>query len=110
MFSAVSLFFSLLEVHLDGSGRRLLYLGDCVAADVAAPFFLHIFPKDPAGLPEHRRQYGFVNLDFDFYEQGFLVDGRCAAERTLPDYPVSFIRTGQDAGEKLLWIEYARLP
>ena len=68
----------------------------CSAADVQAPFFLHIIPKDVEDLPANRRQYGFDNLDFHYGGNAALAfGGRCIAKRTLPDYPITRIRTGQ---------------
>ena len=57
----------------------------CSAADVQAPFFLHIIPKDVEDLPANRRQYGFDNLDFHYggkrrsgpLAAGALRSGRC---------------------------------
>ena len=68
----------------------------CSAADVQAPFFLHIIPKDVEDLPADRRQYGFDNLDFPYGGNAALAfSGRCIAKRPLPDYPITRIRTGQ---------------
>ena len=68
----------------------------CSEADVQAPFFLHIIPKDVEDLPANRRQYGFDNLDFHYRENAALAfGGRCIAKRPLPDYPIARIRTGQ---------------
>ena len=68
----------------------------CSAADVEARFFLHVVPEDAEDLPADRRQYGFDNLDFHYRENAALVfGGQCIAERTLPDYPIARIRTGQ---------------
>ena len=69
-------------------------------------FFLHVVPEDVEDLPADRRQYGFDNLDFHYRENAALVfGGQCIAERTLPDYPIARIRTGQyipDDGQ--LWM------
>ena len=35
----------------------------CTGADVEAMFFLHLMPADVNDLPDHRKQYGFDNLD-----------------------------------------------
>ena len=91
------------EVYRDG--RRLVYVReDCAAGDAVAPFFLHVVPRDPAVLPEERRESGFDNLDFAFGEAGALEDGRCVAVRDLPAYGIASIRTGQwTGGEGQLW-------
>ena len=79
-------------------GDRLAYLKeDCDAGDVKARFFLHIFPANPADLPDDGHKRGFVNLDFRFAERGAYAGDICVAERELPDYPIALIRTGQKA-------------
>ena len=68
----------------------------CSAADVQAEFFLHIIPEDLEDLPADRRQYGFGGMNFRYAEYAALAfGGQCIAERTLPDYPIARIRTGQ---------------
>ena len=91
------------DVYLDGD--RLVYVKEeCADEDVDARFFLHVEPVDAADLPEHRRPYGFDNLDFSFRKDylkhsvgkvGLRGGGRCAVERPLPDYPIVAIETGQ---------------
>ena len=67
----------------------------CARADTEAMFFLHLIPANVADLPDHRRQYGFDNLDFDFEEHGERFEGKCLATVPLPAYGISEIRTGQ---------------
>ena len=67
----------------------------CARADTGAVFFLHLIPADAADLPDHRKQYGFDNLDFDFDGRGVIVDGQCLATIVLPDYAAARVRTGQ---------------
>ena len=83
----------------------LIYMKEqCEQDDAAHLFFLHIVPKRTDDLPEARRQFGFDNLDFDFFLRGALFDGKCAASVPLPDYPIASIRTGQFIrGEEELW-------
>ena len=91
------------DVYLDTD--RLVYVKEeCADADLDARLFLHVEPVDAADLPEHRRHYGFDNLDFSFRKDylkypvgkvGLRGDGRCAVERPLPDYPIVAIETGQ---------------
>ena len=85
----------------------LVYVKEpCVRADTEAIFFLHLIPADVADLPDHRKQYGFDNLDFDFDDQGVIVDGKCLATVVLPDYAITSIRTGQYVpGEGQVWKE-----
>ena len=85
---------STFDVYLDG--RALTYVKEpCARADTGAVFFLHLIPADAADLPDHRKQYGFDNLDFDFDGRGVRFDGECLATIVLPDYAVARIRTGQ---------------
>ena len=68
----------------------------CSAADVQAEFFLHVIPEDLEDLPADRRQYGFGGANFRYGNTAALAfGGQCIAERTLPDYPIARIRTGQ---------------
>ena len=85
--------------------NTLHYVRDtCRPDDIQARFFLHVVPHDINDLPQHRQQYGFVNLDFAFYENGVRFDGKCLASVPLPDYPIARINTGQwIPGEGKLW-------
>ncbi len=76
----------------------------CAAKDTRAKFFLHIIPTDAQDLPDHRREYGFGNRDFNFtgLDVHALYDW-CIAIRTLPDYPIERIRTGQFTDEGVVW-------
>ena len=86
------------------SKNRLLYIKEqCSAANDAANFYLHLFPRYAVDLPAERRQYGFDNLDFRFAEMGTVLDGDCAAIAPLPDYPILHLRTGQFSGSNQLW-------
>ena len=76
----------------------------CAAADVEAPFFLHITPADLNDLPDDRKQYEFDNRDFGFEDHGVMFDGKCMATVPLPEYAIANISTGQyipDEGQ--LW-------
>ena len=91
-------------VYLDAPEQTLSYVKEpCYPADTAARFFLHIFPVDPADLPEHRQRHSFVNRDFSFDQQGILAQQVCVGFQLLPDYPIAAIRTGQFVGDTELW-------
>ncbi len=79
----------------------------CAPADVEAWFFLALYPVDVNDLPDDSKQYGFDNLDFDFYWFGEVFDGRCMATVALPEYDITRISTGQYVGvlggTKHLW-------
>ena len=94
---------SAFDVYLSDDG--LAYIKEpCAAGDTDARFFLHIVPANPADLPTDRRERGFDNLDFRFADRGARIDGKCVATRSLPDYPIERIRTGQFvSGEGDLW-------
>ena len=81
---------------LYGLDNRLLYRREsCAAADTAAPFFLHIIPRDVTDLPAERRPAGFAHFGFDFVRRGGHFDGKCLAAISLPEYPIKEMRTGQ---------------
>ena len=65
----------------------------CAADDVEARFFLHIIPADLNDLPDDRKQSRFDNLDFSF--NGYLGNGICIITRSLPEYAINRITTGQ---------------
>ena len=89
------------DVHL--ADMELVYVKEpCEPADTAR-FFLHVTPDRMSDLPEARRQYGFDNLDFAFFPNGALYEGKCAARAALPGYPVASIRTGQYDGNGEIW-------
>ena len=82
------------DVYFDGTSLRYVK-APCTPSDVEERFFLHLTPEDPNQLPEHRRQYGFDNLDFNFSYYGIIFEDRCLATVDLPDYAISSISTGQ---------------
>ena len=82
------------DVYL--SENTLTYVKEpCAPADTEATFFLHLHPVDANDLPDHRKQYGFDNLDFNFDKRGVISDGKCMARIPLPEYAITYIRTGQ---------------
>ena len=114
-----SLFGSLLargKFDLYKQGNTLLHVkSPCTEADVASPIALHLWPEDRADLPEHRRQYGFHNLDFHFDERGtrHLVNGTrtCVAWTKLPTYTLVKVGTGQaDENGTVWWVEAPLAP
>ncbi len=81
---------STFDVYLDGA--RLTYVREpCRTADTRERFFLHLFPAYSA----YGKRHGFENLDFDFWNHGVILDGRCLAVVTLPEHEITGIRTGQ---------------
>ena len=75
---------------------QLAYIKEqCGQEDMKQRFFLHITPERADDLPQERREHGFDNLDFDFFLNGALFDGKCVASVSLPEYPIVSVRTGQ---------------
>ncbi len=92
------------------SDNTLVYVREaCDRADTDAKFFLHLIPADVADLPDHRKQYGFDNLDFTFRVHGVALfgNGKCVAAIAVPEYDIARIRTGQyvpvEGGFHHLW-------
>ena len=76
----------------------------CSLPDIQAIFFLHIYPRDLQDLPDDRKQHGFDNLDFSFYEHVVRFDGKCMATVGLPAYSIERMVTGQFVpGQGKLW-------
>ena len=97
------------DIYLDEYGyeygRRLIYFRQpCASADAQTQFFLHIIPADARDLPDHSREHGFDNRDFN-YASGAVqaLDDWCVAMRRLPDYAIQRIRTGQFTDEGEVW-------
>ena len=84
--------------------NRLFYSRTpCARTDTRDRFFVHVFPADDRDLPDDRKRYGFLGLDFDFKRLGVWIDETCAAMIALPDWEVARIVTGQFTGSKRLW-------
>ena len=76
---------------------------ECDQEDTGHRFFLHIVPDRADDLPLEQREHGFDNLDFDFFLNGALFDGKCVASAPLPEYPVVSVRTGQFGPQGEVW-------
>ena len=96
------------------AGKRLIYVGnrgeDGASSDVqpsgatdTALFFLHVIPVEFDDLPDGRERDGFDNLDFRFDDYEIPLADRPVAVRTLPDYPIARVRTGQYTDDGRLW-------
>ena len=92
---------SVFDIYLD-EGHLIYIKTPCGQNDVDGLFFLHVFPKDKADLPAHRKASNFDNLDFRFTDRyGMRFDDKCLARIPLPDYAIDHIRTGQFKMDKL---------
>ena len=91
------------DVHL--RGRTLTYVrASCTAADTVDRFLLHVTLVRPWSLLRGQRAARFANLDFGFDEHGARLNGDCVATRTLPDYEVARVATGQfDSSGEVNW-------
>ena len=100
------------DLYFDGD--RIMYVRrPCLDSDTEEFFFLHLHPVAPGDLPEGRKRYGFDNLDFHFRDYGVKDNHLCVAMRTLPQYPVESIRTGQyrvEDGRPIWNAEISALP
>ena len=92
------------NVYLD-DGRLIYFRSDCVAAaDVNAPFFVHVYPEDVADLPPGRISLGFGSFSFRLLDQGVMSGDGCFTSFTLPDYNAVGFLTGQfQRDEGNLW-------
>ena len=85
----------------------LAYVKDpCEAEDTKARFFLSAMPVNESDLSDDSRERGFAHnaMNFDFARYGVLNEGKCVIIRTLPDYPIRRLETGQWlAGAGHLW-------
>ena len=68
-------------------GGLLYFREPCIPAEVAARFFLRLFPEAAAGDPPARR-------DFDFADRGVLLGGKCLASVPLDLEEFALFRTG----------------
>ena len=91
------------DVYLEGTNVTYV-TEDCGQVDLAAPFFLHVFPVHWNDLPDYRKQYDMDNLDFYFRYNG-VTDGEvCAVTRELPNYDIARVETGQfNPDESNIW-------
>ena len=97
------------DVYLDGD--TLSYLkAPCDADDARGRFLLSVYPANVRDLPPERREIGHDSLNFDFAPPiGAIFNGKCMANRRLPDYGITKIETGQwiPGGERLWDAEIA---
>ena len=104
------------EVHVDHRLNRLIYVrrSRCGFNDIAPEFIVHAFPVDEVDLPSQRQQYAFDDLSFYFPDHANFSDQEdllfnveaeyCIAVRSLPDYDIAAIRTGQIRGSGDSWM------
>ncbi|WP_181403267.1 glucosyltransferase domain-containing protein [Aliarcobacter cryaerophilus] len=71
------------------------YKSPCSDEDIKNTFFLHLYPKNVEDIPKEEQQYGFKNLDFQFYSSGDKIENQCIAKVNLPEYKIKSVKTGQ---------------
>ncbi len=92
-----------------------VYLGDHTLAYVKQPcvrddlrpsrIFVDVTPEDPKDLPRQHKRHGSDNPSIPFVTYPMLFEGKCIAVLSLPGYPVSHIRTGQEnSPTQRLWV------
>ena len=95
------------DMYLNLDERTLIYAkSPCAEGDVRGRFFLSVFPVDPSDVETENRERDQLHnsLNFTFNDYGGVFDGKCAAIRELPDYPIASIETGQwTSDEGHLW-------
>ena len=90
------------RVYIDDERDRLIYTrqGRCTLKDIEPKITLHIFPVSSTDLPYTRRYDTiFDDFGFDFWEYAVPIDEHCIAVRSLPEYDIAVIKTGQRIGD-----------
>lgn len=96
-------------LSINYNDRDLVFVSSDCGESLATRFFLHLVPASVELLPEPRQQYGFDNLDFNWAQNQiagqswFVPNDICVAKVSLPQYPVTGIRTGQYNQDGRLW-------
>ena len=97
------------DIYL-GAGNLIFVKEPCGAEDTEPRFFVHLVPTDVNDLPDHRKQYGFDNLDFVFQSHGLRDGGKCLTFRALPEYNIVGVRAGQYEEDSVLWTAEISVP
>ncbi len=75
--------------------RTLVHVRDpCAREDVGYWIYVEVVPENPKDLSRPSSREGFFREGL-FQRSGVLFEGKCMAVLSLPDYPISGIRTGQ---------------
>ena len=79
--------------------NRLVYLKiPCSAHELRNRFFLQITPVHTEDISQELRQFGFNVYDFNSFDEGVgsaVFEGGCLVARSLPEYEIKHIYTGQ---------------
>lgn len=90
---------STFDLHLGESGLAY-HRAPCAPADLEAPFFLHLTPRDR--VPREERG-GFGTRRFDFAERGVRIGSECLALLPLDPRRIAALVTGQQDEGTALW-------
>lgn len=88
------------------NGKLLLYTKTpCMEEEDLEPvFFVDVWPQHVRDLPEHRQRHGFDNFLYaDLRLHALWLDERCAFLRTLPEYDIARVATGQFKQGRRAW-------
>ena len=102
-YSAEPTVSSYFDVYLQ-DGRLIYFKSDCVAGDIQAPFFVHLYPVDLDELSPGRQSLGFDSFSFGLLDRGAMSGDGCFTSFDLPNYDVAGFLTGQfQRDEGNLW-------
>ena len=96
------------EFDVYRNGKLLLYTKTpCTAEEDLKPvFFMDVWPQHVRALPERRRRHGFDNFSHvDLSLHALWLGERCAFLRTLPEYDIARVVTGQFEHGRRVWRE-----
>ncbi len=75
------------------NGKQITYVkAPCTQEDTSHAFYLHVYPKDKT-LKFKNGNSNNKNMDFRF--NGLIKDDSCVETKTLPDFEIKSIDTGQ---------------
>lgn len=98
------------DIFLKENGRLVYFKRDCSDVDLSRIFFLHILPSDVGDRIDPN--IVFNTIEFDWRESSISTPllssyyNSCIAVRSLPNYDIKELRTGQLEGKKEFWLEH----
>ena len=94
---------SVFDIYRDGELLIFVREGYWCGGEEVEPMFIHLYPVNLADLPEEKRQFGFENRGFHFWDRGTWIDELCIAVVPIPDWPIANIHAGQFDYRGTLW-------
>lgn len=93
---------SLFQIYIHEN--LLVYLKTpCSIHELRNRFFLHITPVHKEDVVEELKQFGYNVYDFNSFDEGMgsaVFEGGCVVVRSLPEYEIGHIYTGQVVREE----------